>query len=837
MSWTSLSQRLHQLPLILAGPILRRTEPDAVTVWVALQEPCQVHLHIYDTAADQGYAPQDCVLSGSSQTIALGQSLHLVAITARSPGGDRLKPDRLYAYDLTFERQASHWRSSALGEPISSQRNLRQALNSGHTPQVSISYFDHGLPTFALPPQDLHRLKLVHGSCRKAQGGGRDALTLLDGLIAESAGKPSDRPHQLFMTGDQIYGDDVADPLLWALTDAGEALLGWDEALPMATGERRFSLSPKQLAPGQRSEVAEIQAGFTAGLRHQPERAQSHLFSLGEYAAAYLMLWSPVIWPMQFPAGETQHQSAQAAQSWDYQVAGLEAFVHTLNRVRRALANTPTYMIFDDHDISDDWYLNRAWCDRVLGKPLGRRVVQNGLLVYALFQAWGNTPNQFQGNQTGAKLLAAAQAWSASGGNHAEAERAIAQYLGLPATDPKTGLPHFRQDGGALILDHHPASLRWHYTVQGPCHEVLVLDTRTWRGYPSKQEAIAPPALLSPTAFKQQISQPLAQTTPLYHSGSLQTTFVVAPTNLITMRLIDAIQQRDLQQGNTFDNDVGDAWNVHKPAFSELLAVLFEQRQRVIVLSGDIHYGNATRLHYWSRSNEQQQSCVLAQLTASAFKNEEFKTRLAHTKLKSIILEQPETWLGWQHPPDLLEIQTVQGQVRITTVPVPQKGAFVKQLYYTQGNPNVSWALAVRHEQCLPDWQYRTEWLPRQPAQVAPWGKDWHHRRVPINPKQGPLQRFLQRSIQPIWHSRWLQEGRELVGYNNLGVVRFAAPQHPQAAPTVVQDLYWFAPWDNSVVFSRFQVSLASAHPPAALPVIGKRPQLKTQLTAATRTF
>lgn len=35
MAWTELSSRLSTVPLIIAGPILRRTEKGSVTVWVA----------------------------------------------------------------------------------------------------------------------------------------------------------------------------------------------------------------------------------------------------------------------------------------------------------------------------------------------------------------------------------------------------------------------------------------------------------------------------------------------------------------------------------------------------------------------------------------------------------------------------------------------------------------------------------------------------------------------------------------------------------------------------------------------------------------------------------
>ena len=42
------------LPLVIAGPILRKTIPEAVTVWVVLKEPRQVTLKVYGTENGQG---------------------------------------------------------------------------------------------------------------------------------------------------------------------------------------------------------------------------------------------------------------------------------------------------------------------------------------------------------------------------------------------------------------------------------------------------------------------------------------------------------------------------------------------------------------------------------------------------------------------------------------------------------------------------------------------------------------------------------------------------------------------------------------------------------------
>lgn len=77
----------------------------------------------------------------------------------------------------------------------------------------------------------------------------------------------------------------------------------------------------------------------------------------------------------------------------------LKILNQTLPKVRRAFANISTFMIFDDHEITDDWNLNPSWRDRVFTSPLGKAIVRNGMMAYALFQDWGNRPDSY--NRTG----------------------------------------------------------------------------------------------------------------------------------------------------------------------------------------------------------------------------------------------------------------------------------------------------------------------------------------------------------------------------------------------------------------------------------------------------
>ncbi|MCU0523312.1 MAG: PhoD-like phosphatase [Elainella sp. Prado103] len=827
MSWTPLGDRLDQLPLILAGPILRRTEPDAVTVWLALRCPCQVTLQIYATQAGEGRSIGQVLLVGERETVAIGKHLHLVAVTARSDGS-QLESEKIYAYDLQFQTQPSPPAIFGTSSPVTPILSLQQALRSQHCPLAPISYFEHELPTFLLPPQNINQLKLLHGSCRKTHGGGIDALPIVDDLLAHSAPLTDQRPHQLFFTGDQIYGDDVADPWLFALTDAGDTLLGWEESLPIEaqTSAAIPPLKGKHLPPGQRTSVSEQLAGLTAGLYDKPDHTNSHLLSFGEYCAAYLFTWSPVLWPDQFPSGQSRYRDRKTIRTWDQEVSTLDIFYHSLWKVRRALANIPTYMIFDDHDISDDWYLNQAWCQRVLGKPLGRRVVQNGLLAYALCQAWGNTPHQFELGQVGDRLLKVAQEWLLTGGENQPINQKLARLLGLPDADPN-GLPQLCQDGSVWILDHPPDSMQWHYTIRSSCHEVVVLDTRTWRGYPMDEAHISPPMLLSPTAFDRQIRQPLQAS-----QGQGLQAIVIAPTNLMHLRLIDWAQEWSLKQGKVFNHDVGDAWNLHKEALSALLAVLFEHRDRVVVLSGDIHYGFAARLNYWTKQPEDKEKAqVLVQLTSSAFKNAELKTQIIQTKLKWLLPEPPQEWVGWHQAAELWRQQPAIGRSRWVKQPP------VDLPYICQRPIGLQrWlrgTIAVGSPASLPDWHYRVEWIHRQPARSVPWEQQLGWLKYRRRRQQPSWKRWLG-WLGWVWNNRWVQEGREVVGESNIGLVQFRGfnpsgnrRNSPVAAPIVLQDLYWCPPWQpDGIVVSRFDAQLCPAEAADPLPIVPPQSRL-----------
>src|SRR5712692_6352528 len=305
MSWTPLAERFANLPLILAGPMLRRTEPRAVTVWLALKKPRMVTLRIYARDAGGDLVQQ---IEGTRHTVRLGDHLHIVAVTARAASGDeQLAWGGFYYYDLFFQPD-----DAVEGQATASQLSTPGILNSDPSaadPLHRLVYPGHPLPGFILPPEDLNHIRLLHGSCRKPQGVGKEMLSAIDTMLEASPQDVANRPQQLFMTGDQIYADDVAASLLFALIDAGKFLLqgNQEEVLPLVNAPA------STLAPGRRGAAVRNMAMFTT------TTPENHLLAWSEYATMYLFAWSEVLWPDEVPGAGDIWKAYPGAQPEDAQ--------------------------------------------------------------------------------------------------------------------------------------------------------------------------------------------------------------------------------------------------------------------------------------------------------------------------------------------------------------------------------------------------------------------------------------------------------------------------------------------------------------------------------------
>jgi PhoD-like phosphatase len=58
--------------------------------------------------------------------------------------------------------------------------------------------------------------------------------------------------------------------------------------------------------------------------------------------------------------------------------------------IRWLLSTVPTAMIFDDHDVHDDWNTSADWVQRIRGRGWWDRRIQGGFMSYLIYQHWGN---------------------------------------------------------------------------------------------------------------------------------------------------------------------------------------------------------------------------------------------------------------------------------------------------------------------------------------------------------------------------------------------------------------------------------------------------------------
>jgi hypothetical protein len=509
-------------PLLLAGPILRRVTTDSAAVFVAMRDECNVELHVYDSSS-----PSSAVVATTTdgehlppRVIKLGRKLYVSVMQVRG----QFAPGHEYGYDISVFVDGTEYRFADL---TTSNGDDGVGLLDGPVP---LGYAAGLLPTFVVPiTRD--RLKLIQASCRKPHGGvydpvrDPDVLPVADRLfqehrkIADPAARITARPDQLLLTGDQIYADDVPATMLAALTALTDKLLGWGrpETWPnisgspidpaddaVAPGERSFFLDDQSvkirplLADRGRRRTEELEV-IAALDPDDPVRggawedyAANHLLFFGEFCAMYLMMWSPTLWQTR-DNFDPEDRIVDPNSSTYYLQRATDAWVHSGDTttpalvladgvpfVRRAMANIATYMMFDDHDVTDDWFLNKAVHDRLrFGDPNpsagGRRLMRNALCAYAVFQHWGNDPEAFESG-FGLEILDAVDVSVSTDGltpqiGQAGDEASLDNILDIGLAPA----PHIVQ----------AARMRWDYLIEFPSHRLLALDTRTWREFPS----------------------------------------------------------------------------------------------------------------------------------------------------------------------------------------------------------------------------------------------------------------------------------------------------------------------------------------------------------------
>lgn len=717
------------LPLVLAGPIVRRVEPTLVAVWLALRDEATVTLKLWEGRVTAGSGNVYLTADPAAKTVRIGDGLHIALAVIKIPKTSPrvLQPGRTYSYDVDI---------AVAGQPTQTLKTLG-LLSTGDVlgkRVEALGFEENFLPSFAPPPAEITDLRVIFGSCRRPANAHLDAMVWIDDLMRDNAAysyeDPLKRPHQLFLGGDQIYADDVTAVHLHMLIDLGKELIG---ATPggearerlMVDNIRRKKAQPPATPvdfdhydpPVSRADSPDTpddfllpadHAYFPAGRRFLLTTVESqmtttdgtgHLFSLGEFAAMYLSVWSNTCWPIMvqpdpaqparldlpddaavmnpiwperiptyvgapFTGKETRDAGNelspfQAAQYSAYreprpedddrteqeklddflqhlekvkkslqgQRDQLTAFESGLAKVRRVLANIPTYMIFDDHDVTDDWNLNPAWCDRVYTTSLGVTMARNALVSYALFQDWGNDPLKYETGDY-KQLLTAIESLFPAGSNGPN----------LTAANDIDALLGFGLHGDVVngVVSAVNPAIKWHFSVPGPKHLAVGLDNRTRRSFLSRN---GPPGnvagSLDPSAVTPQTEQipagpftdgkeVLLVIAPLQVLGPPILDELVAPASY---RAFDALAYKEkLDPALKFGSrsmigtnpDAIEAW-AFDPVTMEALFKRLEPYRQVVLLSGDVHYSASNVMSYFTKGKPDPARFV--QFTSSGFKN------------------------------------------------------------------------------------------------------------------------------------------------------------------------------------------------------------------------
>jgi len=192
-----MSVDIASLPLVLAGPILRRVTNVEVNVWIALRDARDVTLQLFDalTSTPAGTA------TASSQRV--GDHLHVALVTLSAVS---LTWGALYSYDIYFmpTSASNSPMEPAGGSSLFSVGVLTRFADpaDAHAAAAAALTYTQAipLPSFALSPTDVRRLRVVHGSCRDPDYDGDDGLLALDVMIADTVSQPMGRPHLLALT-------------------------------------------------------------------------------------------------------------------------------------------------------------------------------------------------------------------------------------------------------------------------------------------------------------------------------------------------------------------------------------------------------------------------------------------------------------------------------------------------------------------------------------------------------------------------------------------------------------------------------------------------------------
>lgn len=507
-----------------------------------------------------------------------------VSSLALPPSGASLA---MFAYDINFELEQEDQETDISVSPQS--QNIERLSNVlEDMSEVAMSTLE--LPLFSVQIEK-ESLRCLYGSCRKAHGIGQDAsIGMEKKFVAALNDDDSSIPNALFLTGDQIYADDVNLQLLYAIKKLSSKLMK-DEKLPLPWGDlyassytlhTREDIIVRMRASEFYKHYKGARAAYVGSSQFTSTDSANHLISFSEISSMYLLMWNDKLWDY---VGDNILKKE------------LKDAYEGTKSIRRILANTPTYMIIDDHDVTDDFYFDDEWKRKVLQSKSGSRLIANSLSSYWLFQDWGNKFDF----------------------DHRLSEMLHGYTMGDEAR---------RRDYDIVFNNYH----EWSF-VAPTNPPAIFLNTRTRRV--SDKEAKDEGRSIKDAAI-------LINKAEYLHLESLFNThigevtdkpiIVVSPSPILTLTSVETglkikadmgvgwFKQGISKQGR-LDHDI-ETFNSNTHTIHEfMMRILDIQPSHLIIVSGDVHYGTIGYGCLNQYKSGKQDICI-SQLTSSALKNE-----------------------------------------------------------------------------------------------------------------------------------------------------------------------------------------------------------------------
>ncbi len=613
---------------ILAGPILRRTTRNRICVWLVLDSAQDLTLEILDLKENPiGRSDPDEL---ESSRFRLGKGLYVYLLQA-------------YPLDANGKTDKHHPYPTA----TLCYYQLKNGADTLDLKAAKLTYGEHRHPIFHIP-EKLN--SVLHGSCRKPHGAtGKDCLAVGDSLLETTHNDVGKRPDLLLMTGDQIYADDVEASLLYMLRKQAKILTGCSEILPKTGYGDSAPLDKIQLG-GRAAELKKHHSGLSS------TEADNHLISFGEFAAMYIYVFGNAKGWQKLTSWndiKDSHVPLSKMVKWqDYltrwriksyneilkdKEQEIEANIAAVNifsdpasllKVRRLLANIPTYMIFDDHDVTDDWNITGAWYDKVRSSPMGRRIVSNALAAYWAFQGWGNDPDNFDAdmidaitchlNNTGAADPDGDERYDLMTWKHRGWSFSIATDPPIIAMDSRTQRQPDTASYPPRLMDRYALDwLRVEWTKLKTCKKNCHDNVN-----PLSNDSC--PVLVATT--------PVIGFAPLEHIVRLSLWAVSYVENTRLAKLAEKLLKLEgvLTSWLIYFLDA-EAWTANLDGFTDFLDTLLHKMgiEKCVFLSGDVHYSFSVKGAYQSGKTyiDKNQTLTCYQLTSSSLRNKPSDTQ------------------------------------------------------------------------------------------------------------------------------------------------------------------------------------------------------------------